>query len=89
MAGAETAALEAAEGWVATLPGDGSHEQVEFRIEWPGDGAMVALSHVPASLEAAYWPVWLSEKGEAALTGEREDIEVFEVERWVVLEQAK
>jgi CubicO group peptidase (beta-lactamase class C family) len=80
--------LLADEGWTANITSTGPHEQVEFQVRWPADGAAVALSHVPFPASPAFWPVWLGEAGEDALTGEREDVELFEVSRWVVLSRA-
>jgi CubicO group peptidase (beta-lactamase class C family) len=86
--GSGAGALFAAEGWLASMASDGPHEQVEFRVEWPQDGALVALSHVPASSAAAFWPLWLGDAAKGALTGARQEVETFDVSRWVKLARA-
>ena len=56
-------------------------------MEWPGDGALAAISLVPASGPVAVWPPWLEDEAREALYGTRRDVEAFGVRHWVTLQR--
>jgi hypothetical protein len=83
----EAEALLAAEGWLASIGYAGTPGHVEFRAEWPGGEVRVALSAVSRSGQATFWPVGLPNGAKEALYGVREEVESFEVDRWVSLDR--
>jgi CubicO group peptidase (beta-lactamase class C family) len=85
---AEADALFDAEGWLANITYTGPPGEVEFMVEWPEEGALVAISLIPASGPVAFWPAWLDDPTREALYGVRQDVEVFGVDRWVTLRLA-